>query len=164
MPPEQKLIEKSESRLPKGLILASSAIAIWLIPIATEYKMLILLLLTVVIFRKKSLPIIYFIVLILSGMNAFGSIFLFDGSDMMHLRYGAFYSAIAIPLLLIIAGLLSKKSKWWFLLPLIPIASFVFFYGSLKNYIIESNTEYCQRMLQEFQNNPSPEAAHNLCK
>lgn len=78
---------------------------------------------------------IYGVGFVLSFPIVFGSIFVFDGSDLMVLRCGIFGSVVLWLITIIVAMLLSRKSLRWYLLPLIPIVSLSCFGSLLGRYM-----------------------------
>jgi hypothetical protein len=90
----------------------------------------------------KILLKIYIVFFIWSLMNAFGSIFVFDGEDMLNLRYGIFWSAISLPPTILLACFFSKKSLKWFLLPILPLVIFLYFNFAFSSYGRKSDEEY----------------------
>ena len=93
---------------------------------------------------RKVLIVIYLVCFVFSILVAFGSIFVFDGSDAMNIRYGVFLSAMILPITIILSSLFSKKSFIWFLLPILPLASLIYFNNSLIDYIGKSNEQFCK--------------------
>ena len=96
---------------------------------------------------RKFLKIIYSIGFIVAVLLAFGSLFVFDGSDYIGIRYGVFVSAILLPIFIFISIKLSKKSILWFLLPILPLITFVIFNNFLDGYISSSNKEFCRQAI-----------------
>lgn len=99
-------------------------------------------------FRKPLLKV-YSVGLVFSFMMAFGSIFVFDGESLLWARYGIFWSAIALPIVIIIAMIVSKKSLVWLLLPALPLATLFYFANSLENYGRKSDEEFCKKAMAQ---------------
>lgn len=98
---------------------------------------------------RKILLLIYVIAFAVSLLVfiSYGA-FSFDSSGLDWARYGVFWSSALLPVSIIIGMVKSKMSMYWFLLPVLPIITFVLFSYALDKYITDSDLEFCREAIR----------------
>jgi hypothetical protein len=96
---------------------------------------------------RKILMVVYGIGLLFSLMIALGSVFIFDGTDFMWIRISVFLSAMALPVTILLSMFLSKDSLKWFLLPLLPLATFFIFNSLFDKARADSDRIFCEQAI-----------------
>jgi len=96
---------------------------------------------------RKFLLVVYSIALVLSLIFAVISLAVVSGDGYKVIRYGISFSSLLIPIFIIIAMSLSKKSLLWFLFPLLPLLAFIIFNILSNNKMLDSNAEFCRQAI-----------------